>query len=189
MDNFQKVSRFYYSKFHFENWGQEIWSVYACTPMTYFLYKCHTWRKFHKQQCSNLNAVFTLNSLPYKPTGPESSNIYRPTINSTGPNLKTTLMITNSNHQNSKHDDVPNIMWTCQLCIREDQNASKKKTNWSYVKTMSCVILELRSTSREYNSAKEICKYPSFSKVGGNYPLDLKIIWSSVLRMLLTIWF
>jgi hypothetical protein len=33
---------------------------------------------------------------------------------------------------------------------------------------------------REYNSAKEICKYPSFSKVGGNYPLDLKIIWSSV---------
>ena len=34
--------------------------------------------------------------------------------------------------------------------------------------------------SREYNSAKEICKYPSFSKVGGNYPLDLKIIWSSV---------
>jgi hypothetical protein len=33
--------------------------------------------------------------------------------------------------------------------------------------------------SREYNSAKEICKYPSFSKVGGNYHLDLKIIWSS----------
>jgi hypothetical protein len=33
----------------------------------------------------------------------------------------------NSNHQNSKHGDVPNIMWTCQLCIREDQNASKKK--------------------------------------------------------------
>jgi hypothetical protein len=33
--------------------------------------------------------------------------------------------------------------------------------------------------SREYNSAKEICKYPSFSKVGGNYPLDLKIIWNS----------
>jgi hypothetical protein len=32
---------------------------------------------------------------------------------------------------------------------------------------------------REYNSAKEICKYPSFSKVGGNYHLDLKIIWSS----------
>jgi hypothetical protein len=30
--------------------------------------------------------------------------------------------------------------------------------------------------SREYNSAKEICKYPSFLKVGGNYPLDLKII-------------
>jgi hypothetical protein len=28
-------------------------------------------------------------------------------------------------------------------------------------------------------SAKEICKYPSFSKVGDNYPLDLNIIWSS----------
>ena len=37
-------------------------------------------------------SVFTLNFLPYKPTGPISSNIYRPTINSTGPNLKTTLM-------------------------------------------------------------------------------------------------
>ena len=62
--------------------------------------------------------VFTLNFLPYKPTRPVSSNIYRPTINSTGPNLKTTLMTINSNHQNSKHDDVPNIIWTCQLCIR-----------------------------------------------------------------------
>ena len=61
-------------------------------------------------------AVLTLNFLPY-----------RPTINSTGPNLKTTLITINSNHQNSKHDDVPNIMWTCQLCIREDQNASNKK--------------------------------------------------------------
>ena len=62
--------------------------------------------------------VYTLNFLPYKPTGPASSNIYRPTINSTGPNLKTTLTTINSNHQNSKHDDVPNSMWTCQLCIR-----------------------------------------------------------------------
>jgi hypothetical protein len=67
--------------------------------------------------CS-LSAVFTLNFLPYKSTGPVSSKIYRPTINSTGPNLKTTLMTISSNHQNSKHDDVPNIMWTCQLCIR-----------------------------------------------------------------------
>ena len=49
---------------------------------------------------SNLCTVFTLNFLPYKPTGPVSSNIYRPTINSTGPNLKTTLMTINSNHQN-----------------------------------------------------------------------------------------
>ena len=37
-------------------------------------------------------SVFTLNFLSYNPTGPVSSNIYRPTINSTGPNLKTTLM-------------------------------------------------------------------------------------------------
>ena len=51
------------------------------------------------------NTVFTL--------GPVSSNIYRPTINSTGPNLKTALMTISSNHQNSKLDDVPNIMWTC----------------------------------------------------------------------------
>ena len=63
-------------------------------------------------------AVFMLHFLHYKPTRPVSSNIYRPTINSTGLNLKTTLMTINSNHQNSKHDDVPNIMWTCQLCIR-----------------------------------------------------------------------
>jgi hypothetical protein len=54
-----------------------------------------------------------INFLPYKPTRPVSSNIYRPTINSTGLNLKTTLMTINSNHQNSKHDGVPNIMWTC----------------------------------------------------------------------------
>jgi hypothetical protein len=31
---------------------------------------------------------------------------------------------------------------------------------------------------------EEICKDPSFSKVGGNYPLDLKIIWSSALENL-----
>jgi hypothetical protein len=42
--------------------------------------------------------------------------------------------------------------------------------------------------SREYNSAKEICKYPSFSKVGGNYPLDLKIIWSSGCVKFLNLW-
>jgi hypothetical protein len=46
-----------------------------------------------------ISSAFTLNFLPYKPTGPVSSNIYRPTINSTGPNLKTTLMTINSNHQ------------------------------------------------------------------------------------------
>jgi hypothetical protein len=67
-------------------------------------------------------SVFTLNFLPYKPTGTVSSNIYRPTINSTVPNLKTTLMTINSNHQNSKDDDVhvPNIIWTCQSCISSE---------------------------------------------------------------------
>jgi hypothetical protein len=40
-------------------------------------------------------------------------------------------------------------------------------------------MIPLTMLSLEYSSAKEICKYPSFSKVGGNYPLDLKIIWSS----------
>jgi hypothetical protein len=38
---------------------------------------------------------------------------------------------------------------------------------------------ESSESDGEYNSAKEICKYPLFLKVGGNYPLDLKIIWSS----------
>ena len=92
-------------------------------------------RKFWLKSVLHLNiAVFTLNFLPY--TRPVSSNIYRPTINFTGPHLKTILMTINSNHQNSKHDDVPNIMWTCQLCIREDQNASKKQKDtlfWIHV--------------------------------------------------------
>jgi hypothetical protein len=57
----------------------------------------------------------------------------------TGPNLKTALMTINSNHQNSKHDDVPNIIWTCQLCIREDQNASKK-TKTLYFGSMFILI-------------------------------------------------
>jgi hypothetical protein len=74
-----------------------------------------TWRPQYR--LSTL-PVFTLNFLPYKTTAPASSIIYRPTINSTSPNLKTTLMTINSNDQNSKHDDVPNIMWSCQLCIR-----------------------------------------------------------------------
>jgi hypothetical protein len=45
-------------------------------------------KKYHRE----LKTVFTLNFLPYKPTAPVSSDIYRPTINSTGPNLKTTLI-------------------------------------------------------------------------------------------------
>jgi hypothetical protein len=35
-------------------------------------------KKYHRE----LKTVFMLNFLPYKPTGPVSSNIYRPTINS-----------------------------------------------------------------------------------------------------------
>ena len=31
-----------------------------------------------------------------------------------------------------------------------------------------------------------MCKYASFSKVGGNYPLDLKIIWSSGKRLFIS---
>ena len=85
--------------------------------------------------------VFTLNPLAYRPDGPVSSNIYMPTINSTGPNLKTALMTISSNHQNSKHDDVPNSMWTCicRLRIREDQNASKK-TKTLYLGSMFILI-------------------------------------------------
>jgi hypothetical protein len=45
---------------------------------------------------------------------------------------------------------------------------------------VSCLLIKCcKYFGREYNSAKEICKYASFSKVGGNSPLDLKIIWSS----------
>jgi hypothetical protein len=40
-----------------------------------------------------IKPVFTLNFLPYRPTGHVSSNIYKPIINYTGPNLKTTLMV------------------------------------------------------------------------------------------------
>jgi hypothetical protein len=52
---------------------------------------------------------------------------------------------------------------------------------YSYPSTgWSLAVVSNLFWSREYNSAKEICKYPSYSKVGGNYPLDLKIIWRSV---------
>jgi hypothetical protein len=54
----------------------------------------------------------------------------------------------------------------------------KTKYLQHFINKRLCAIF---SWSREYNGAKEICKYPSFSKVGGKYPLDLKIIWSSAL--------
>ena len=48
MENLRKIPWLYYSKFHFGNWGQEIWNIYACTPTTYFLDKCFTLRLFHE---------------------------------------------------------------------------------------------------------------------------------------------
>jgi hypothetical protein len=51
-----------------------------------------------------------------------------------------------------------------------------------FMNSKLCYLVSNLFWSREYNSAKEMCKYPSFSKVGGNYPLDLKIIWSSVIN-------
>ena len=62
------------------------------------------------------------------------------------------------------------IHFTCILCL----------LNNTWVKhNIKSVHVSNLFWSRECSSAKEICKYPSFSKVGGNYPLDLKIIWSS----------
>ena len=62
------------------------------------------------------------------------------------------------------------IHFTCILCLL---NNTCVKHNFKSVHVSNFFW------SREYNSAKEMCKYASFSKVGGNYPLDLKIIWSS----------
>jgi hypothetical protein len=86
----------------------------------------------------------------------------------------------------SKKQNIYNI-----LLINMTQSCQIKQI---YISLASCIYLNntclkhnFKSVhvsnlfwSREYNSAKEICKYTSFSKVGGNYPLDLKIIWSSV---------
>jgi hypothetical protein len=63
------------------------------------------------------------------------------------------------------------VHFTCILCLL---NNTCVKHNFKSVHVSNLFW------GREYNSAKEICKYASFSKVGGNYPLDLKIIWSSV---------
>jgi hypothetical protein len=76
-------------------------------------------------------------------------------------------------HFINKHDTiVSNIHFTCILHLLND-TCVKHNFKSAHVSNLFW--------SREYNSAKEICKYPSFSKVGGNYPLDLKIIWSSVI--------
>ena len=69
---------------------------------------------------------------------------------------------------------IKHIHFTCILCLLN--NTCVKH----YFKSVHVSNL---FWSREYNNAKEICKYASFSKVGGNYPLDLKIIWSSVYNM------
>jgi hypothetical protein len=76
----------------------------------------------------------------------------------------------------SKKQNIYNILlnrdihFTCILCLL---NNTCVKHNFKSVHVSNLFW------SREYNSAKEMCKYASFSKVGGNYPLDLKIIWSS----------
>ena len=52
----------------------------------------------------------------------------------------------------SRQNKVLPMLWSCH--DKTNQRLSRacivhlviKKTNWSYVKTMSCVILELRST-------------------------------------------
>ena len=85
----------------------------------------------------------------------------------------------------SKKQNIYNI-----LLINMTQSCQIKQE--IYISLASCVywitlvsniILSVHVSnlfwSREYNSAKEICKYASFSKVWGNYPLDLKIVWSS----------
>ena len=64
------------------------------------------------------------------------------------------------------------IHFTCILCLLN---------NTCFQHNFKSVHVSNFFWSREYNSAKEICKYASFSKVGGNYPLDLKMIWSSVI--------
>ena len=63
-------------------------------------------------------------------------------------------------------------------CILRLMNNTCVKHNFK------CVHVSNLFWSREYNSAKEICKYLSFTKVGGNYPLDLKIIWSAAVSNL-----
>ena len=82
-------------------------------------------------------------------------------------------------HFINKHDTIKlnrDIHFTCILHLL---NNTCVKHNYKSVHVSNLFW------SREYNSAKEICKYPSFSKVGGNYPLDLKIIWSPEISQLL----
>ena len=79
--------------------------------------------------------------------------------------------------QNINNILLINMTQSCQIkhftCILHLLNNTCVKYNFKSVHVSNLFW------NREYNSAKEICKYPSFSKVGGNYPLDLKIIWSS----------
>jgi hypothetical protein len=56
--------------------------------------------------------VFTLNFLTYKPTGPVSSNIYRLTINSTVPNLKTTLYKSCDDEEEEEEEDNDDMEYT-----------------------------------------------------------------------------
>jgi hypothetical protein len=75
-------------------------------------------------------------------------------------------------HFINKHDTIKLNRDIHFTCIPRLLNNTCVKHNFKSVHVSNLF------RSREYNSAKEICKYPSSSKVGGNYPLDLKIIWS-----------
>jgi hypothetical protein len=80
-------------------------------------------------------------------------------------------------HQSCPFNEVKAYMEKQQSVIdrlTEMMATMKKETSDPQV-----FVTSENSAKVTYNSAKEICKYPSFSKVGGNYPLDLEIIWSS----------
>ena len=72
-----------------------------------------------------------------------------------------------------------NMTQSCQIKQRYTFRILRLLNNTCVKHNFKSVHVSNLFWSREYNCAKEICKYPSFSKVRGNYPLDLKIIWSS----------
>ena len=98
-----------------------------------------------------------------------------------------------SKKQNIYNILLINMTQSCQIKQRYNFTCILRLLNNTCVKhNFKSVHVSNLFWSREYNSAKEICKYPSFSKEGGDYPLDLKIIWSSAfcqLRQIYGIWY